>query len=80
MASDYMLSRGDIQKILSVALAENGIELDAKRFQELFDLFLEGEFEVDQTKQPITNQIERLAREFVLSSSARAVWNNANPK
>jgi hypothetical protein len=80
MTSDYMLSRGDIQKILSTALAKNGIELDSKRFQELFDLFLEGEFEIDQTQQPITPQIEKLAREFIFSSAARAIRNDANPK
>jgi hypothetical protein len=79
MANDYMLNRGDIQKILSTALFEKGIELNSKRFQELFDVFLNGEFEIDQTKQPITDQIERLAREFVLSSSARGIWNDANP-
>jgi hypothetical protein len=80
MTNNYMLNRGDIQKILSVALAKNGIELDAKRFQELFDLFLEGEFEIDQTQQPITPQIEKLAREFIFSSAARAIRNDANPK
>jgi hypothetical protein len=80
MTNDYMLHREDIQKILFAALAEKGIELDSKQLQELLDSFLEGEFEIDQTQQPLTNQIERLAREFVLSSSARAVWNDVIPK
>jgi uncharacterized protein YpuA (DUF1002 family) len=76
MTNDYMLSREDIQKILSTALVEKGIELDSKQLHELLDLFLEGEFEIDQTKQPITNQIERLAREFIFSSTARVIWND----
>jgi hypothetical protein len=80
MTNDYMLHRGDIQKILSTVLVENGIELDSKQLQELFDLFLEGEFEIDQTQQPITPQIEKLAREFIFSSTARVIWNDANPK
>jgi hypothetical protein len=76
----HMLTRQDIQNILSAALTEKGIELDAKRFQELLDLFLEEEFEIDQTTQPITDQIQKYAREFLDSSDARAFWNNVNTK
>ncbi|NJM74705.1 MAG: hypothetical protein HC852_01765 [Acaryochloridaceae cyanobacterium RU_4_10] len=79
MTNDYMLRREDIQKILSVALVEKGIELDSERFEKLFDQFLESESEIDQTKQPITDQIERFAREFLLSSSAQSIWNDADP-
>jgi hypothetical protein len=76
MTNNYLLGRTDIQTILSAALTENGIELDSKRFQELFDLFLEGEVEIDQTQQPITPQIEKLAREFIFSSIAREIWSD----
>ncbi len=80
MTNDSMLYREDIQNILSAALAEKGIELDAKRLQKLLVLFLETDCEIDQTKQPITSQIERFAREFLLSDTAREIWNDANPK
>ena len=80
MSNDYILGREDIQRILSAALTEKGIELDPEQFERLLLLFLESEIEIDQTQQPITNQIEGLAREFLLSPSAQAVWNDANPK
>jgi hypothetical protein len=73
-----MLHREDIQNILSAALAEKAINLDPKRFEQLLALFLEGEFQIDQAKQPITDQVERLAKEFVVSSSAQEIWNDLN--
>jgi hypothetical protein len=80
MTYDYMLRREDIQTILSAALAEKAIDLDPIRLEQLLDLFLEGEFEIDQTKQPITDQVERLAKEFVVSSSAQEIWNDVNTR
>ena len=80
MSNDYILGREDIKNILSAALTEKGIELDPEQFERLLLLFLESEPEIDQTKQPITPQIERFAREFIFSSIAQAVWNEAKPK
>lgn len=68
-----MLLRMDIQNILSDALAAEAINLDPKRLEQLLDLFLEGEYQIDQTKQPITEQIERLAKEFVVSPSVTEI-------
>lgn len=70
---DYMLHRKDLQNILSNALAEQGIKLDSKRLDELLILFLEGEYLINQTKQPITDQIQRLAKEFIVSPSAKEI-------
>lgn len=79
MIIDFMIYREDIEKILFSALSENSMELNSNQFQKLLVLFLETDCEIDQTKQPITSQIERFAREFLLSDAAREVWNDANP-
>jgi hypothetical protein len=78
MTYDHMLRREDLETILSDALAEKAIELDPKRLEQLLVLFLQGEYEIDQTKQPIIDQVERLAKEFVVSSSAQEIWNDLN--